>query len=29
MQNYQLVLASTSPFRQQILAKLKLPFVTT
>lgn len=28
MQNYQLVLASTSPFRQQILAKLKLPFVT-
>lgn len=28
MQNYQLVLASTSPFRQQILAKLKLPFIT-
>ncbi|TQP04889.1 Maf family protein [Vibrio cholerae] len=28
MQNYQLVLASTSPFRQQILAKLKLPFAT-
>lgn len=28
MQNYQLVLASTSPFRQQILTKLKLPFVS-
>ncbi|NLS11515.1 septum formation inhibitor Maf [Vibrio sp. SM6] len=28
MQNYQLVLASTSPFRQQLLAKLGLPFVT-
>ncbi|CAH8188928.1 MULTISPECIES: Maf family protein [Vibrio] len=28
MQNYQLVLASTSPFRQQLLKKLGLPFVT-
>ncbi|PRQ63313.1 Maf family protein [Vibrio sp. V01_P9A10T6] len=28
MQNYQLVLASTSPFRQQLLKKLDLPFVT-
>ncbi len=28
MQNYQLVLASTSPFRQQLLAKLDIPFVT-
>ncbi|NIY92695.1 Maf family protein [Vibrio diazotrophicus] len=28
MQNYQLVLASTSPFRQQLLKKLDIPFVT-
>ncbi|QXO18216.1 MULTISPECIES: Maf family protein [Vibrio] len=28
MQNYQLVLASTSPFRQQLLAKLQIPFTT-
>ncbi|EKO3366604.1 septum formation inhibitor Maf [Vibrio fluvialis] len=28
MQNYQLVLASTSPFRQQLLSKLHLPFST-
>ncbi|ADT86485.1 Maf family protein [Vibrio furnissii] len=28
MQNYQLVLASTSPFRQQLLSKLHLPFTT-
>lgn len=28
MQNYQLVLASTSPFRQQLLKKIGLPFVT-
>ncbi|WP_165311864.1 Maf family protein [Vibrio ziniensis] len=28
MQNYQLVLASTSPFRQQLLNKLDIPFVT-
>lgn len=28
MQNYQLVLASTSPFRQQLLSKLQLPFTT-
>ncbi len=28
MQNYQLVLASTSPFRQQLLAKLDIPFIT-
>lgn len=28
MQKYQLVLASTSPYRQQILAKLALPFIT-
>ncbi len=28
MQNYQLVLASTSPFRQQLLSKLHLPFIT-
>lgn len=28
MQKYQLVLASTSPYRQQILAKLTLPFIT-
>ncbi len=27
MQNYQLVLASTSPFRQQLLSKLSIPFV--
>ncbi|PMH46809.1 septum formation protein Maf [Vibrio sp. 10N.286.49.B3] len=28
MKNYQLVLASTSPFRQQLLNKLALPFKT-
>lgn len=28
MENYQLVLASTSPFRQQLLEKLSLPFRT-
>lgn len=28
MQNYQLVLASTSPFRQQLLKKLDIPFIT-
>ncbi|MCZ8486179.1 Maf family protein [Vibrio lentus] len=28
MRNYQLVLASTSPFRQEILKKLQLGFVT-
>lgn len=28
MQNYQLVLASTSPYRQQLLNKLAIPFVT-
>jgi len=28
MTNYQLVLASTSPFRQQLLNKLQVPFVT-
>lgn len=28
MQNYQLVLASTSPFRQQLLNKLNIPFIT-
>ncbi len=28
MPNYQLVLASTSPFRQQLLSKLAMPFVT-
>lgn len=28
MKNYQLVLASTSPFRQEILKKLHLDFVT-
>jgi len=28
MENYQLVLASTSPFRQQLLEKLSLPFTT-
>ncbi|MGD8108983.1 Maf family protein [Vibrio sp. TRT 17S01] len=28
MKNYQLVLASTSPYRQALLAKLNLPFVT-
>ncbi len=28
MPNYQLVLASTSPFRQQLLSKLDVPFVT-
>ncbi len=28
MENYQLVLASTSPFRQQLLKKLHLPFIT-
>ncbi|EKO3557760.1 septum formation inhibitor Maf [Vibrio metschnikovii] len=28
MQNYQLVLASTSPYRQQLLEKLAIPFVT-
>ncbi|MCV5689374.1 Maf family protein, partial [Escherichia coli] len=27
MKNYQLVLASTSPFRKQLLEKLSLPFV--
>lgn len=29
MPNYQLVLASTSPFRQQLLNKLAIPFQTT
>jgi len=28
MTNYQLVLASTSPFRQQLLGKLQVPFIT-
>ncbi|OEE77099.1 Maf family protein [Vibrio genomosp. F6] len=28
MKNYQLVLASTSPFRQQLLSKLAMPFIT-
>lgn len=28
MKNYQLVLASTSPYRQQLLEKLAIPFVT-
>lgn len=28
MPNYQLVLASTSPFRQQLLNKLNIPFIT-
>ena len=28
MRNYQLVLASTSPYRQQLLNKLAIPFVT-
>ncbi|GAK87706.1 Maf/YceF/YhdE family protein [Vibrio ponticus] len=28
MTNYQLVLASTSPFRQQLLNKLAVPFIT-
>ncbi len=28
MTNYQLVLASTSPFRQQLLSKLAIPFIT-
>ncbi len=28
MTNYQLVLASTSPFRQQLLSKLEVPFIT-
>ncbi|EIO3976808.1 septum formation inhibitor Maf [Vibrio vulnificus] len=28
MENYQLVLASTSPFRQQLLEKLAIPFST-
>lgn len=28
MQNYQLVLASTSPYRQQLLEKLSIPFIT-
>ncbi len=28
MSNYQLVLASTSPFRQQLLSKLDIPFIT-
>lgn len=28
MKNYQLVLASTSPFRQQILKKLQISFIT-
>lgn len=28
MTNYQLVLASTSPFRQQLLNKLDIPFIT-
>lgn len=28
MTHYQIVLASTSPFRQSLLAKLELPFVT-
>ncbi|TKF23809.1 septum formation inhibitor Maf [Vibrio genomosp. F6] len=28
MKNYQLVLASTSPFRQQLLSKLAIPFTT-
>ncbi|MBA5761857.1 septum formation inhibitor Maf [Vibrio sp. 404] len=28
MTNYQLVLASTSPFRQQLLNKLAIPFIT-
>ncbi|HAS8512258.1 TPA: septum formation inhibitor Maf [Vibrio vulnificus] len=28
MENYQLVLASTSPFRQQVLEKLAIPFST-
>ncbi|NES61580.1 Maf family nucleotide pyrophosphatase, partial [Vibrio parahaemolyticus] len=27
MKNYQLVLASTSPFRQQLLEKLSVPFI--
>ncbi|MGC9421650.1 Maf family protein [Vibrio sp.] len=29
MQNYQLVLASTSPYRQQLLKKLAIPFIST
>ncbi|MGF1694890.1 Maf-like protein [Vibrio lamellibrachiae] len=28
MHNYQLILASTSPFRQQLLSKLSIPFET-
>ncbi len=29
MQNYQLVLASTSPYRKQLLDKLSIPFITS